>query len=154
MSLSDSKKIYVDKDEYKIIKKDNGDILLKRRNNTITIKTSDDLKAHDFKDSDILSCTINNKDVDKLRYKCILERIYMIIDDGAKIIKNTKLNIKTLKKEDQGFYYLEDIGISVQGVDSNKCLSEIMNQCKINKITVDMKIKLDNGTIIVIISLP
>ena len=38
--------------------------------------------------------------------------------------------------------YLENLGISVQGVDSNKCLLEIVNQCFQNKITLDMKIKL------------
>ncbi len=54
------------------------------------------------------------------------------INDGTKIIKNTKLNIKTIKKEDEGFYYLDNIGISVQGIDSNKCLNEIISQCMEN----------------------
>jgi hypothetical protein len=53
-----------------------------------------------------------------------------------------------LKKEDEGFYYLKNIGISIQGVDSNKCLSEIISQCIENKIKLSMKIKLiDNVNI-------
>jgi len=84
----------------------------------------------------------------KLKYKSILEQIYEYIDDGTKIIKNTKLNIKTIKKEDDGFYYLDNIGISVQGVDSNKCLFEIINQCKEYKINLSMKIKLFDETTI------
>ena len=49
---------------------------------------------------------------------------------------------KTIKKEDEGFYYLDNIGISIQGVDSNKCLLEIINQCIENEIELSMKIKL------------
>jgi hypothetical protein len=37
----------------------------------------------------------------------------MIINDGSKIIKNTKINIKTIKKLDEGFYYIDELGISV-----------------------------------------
>ncbi len=70
--------------------------------------------------------------------------MYSIIDNGVKIIKNTKLNIKTIKKEDEGFYYLENIGISVQGAENNKCLNEIINQCIINEIDIKMTIELSN----------
>ena len=75
-----------------------------------------------------------------------MENIYKIINDGTKIIKNSKLNIKTIKKLDEGFYYLEDLGISIQGVDSNKCLLEIINQCVENEISLIMKIKLNDET--------
>ena len=65
---------------------------------------------------------MDNDEIIKLKYKSVLENIYKIINDGTKIIKNSKLNIKTIKKLDEEFYYLEDLGISIQGVDSNKCL--------------------------------
>ena len=58
------------------------------------------------------------------------------------------MNIKTIKKEDDGFYYLDNIGISIQGVDSNKCLLEIINQCMKNNIELFIKIKLYNNTVI------
>jgi hypothetical protein len=89
---------------------------------------------------------LNDDEITKLKYKSILENIYKIINDGIKIIKNSKLNIKTINKLDEGFYYLEDLGISIQGVDSNKCLLEIINQCIENEISLIMKIKLNDET--------
>lgn len=134
-------KIIIDNTNYIIIDKENGDKLLKKITH-INITDIKDIKNYDFKKSLISECSIDNKEFNKLKYKSILEQIYKLINDGTKIIKNTKLNIKTIKKEDEGFYYLENIGISVQGVDSNKCLLEIINQCIENEIELSMKIKL------------
>ena len=74
-----------------------------------------------------------------------MDSIYRIINDGTQIIKTSKLNIKTINKFDEGFYYLDDLGISVQGVDSNKCLLEIIEQSSENKINLVIKIKLNDG---------
>jgi len=134
-------KIIIDNTNYTIINKENGDKLLKKITN-INITDIKDIKNYDFKKSIISECLIDNQEFNKLKYKSILEQIYKLINDGTKIIKNTKLNIKTIKKEDEGFYYLDNIGISVQGVDSNKCLFEIINQCIENEIELSMKIKL------------
>ena len=134
----------IDNTNYIIIEKENGDKLLKKIT-SINITDIKDIKDYDFKKSIILKCLINNEDFNKLKYKLILEQIYKLIKDGVKIIKNTKLNIKTIKKEDEGFYYLDNIGISIQGVDSNKCLLEIINQCLENQIKLSMKIKLINN---------
>ena len=136
-------KIVIDNINYTVINKENGDKLLKKIT-TINITDIKDIKDYDFKKSTISECLIDNKEFNKLKYKSILEQIYKLINDGTKIIKNTKLNIKTLKIEDDGFYYLDNIGISVQGVDSNKCLLEITNQCIENKIGLSIKIKLIN----------
>ena len=136
----------IDNTNYNIIYKENGDILLQINN--INITDIKDIKNYDFKKSIIQITKINNEDFNKLKYKLILEQIYKLIKDGVKIIKNTKLNIKTIKKEDEGFYYLDNIGISIQGVDSNKCLLEIINQCLENQIKLSMKIKLINNIII------
>lgn len=134
-------KIVIDDTNYIVINKDNGDKLLKKITN-INITDIKDIKNYDFKKSIISECLIDNKEFNKLKYKSILEQIYKIINNGTKIIKNSKLNIKTIKKEDEGFYYLDSIGISIQGVDSNKCLFEIINQCIENEIEITMKIKL------------
>lgn len=134
-------KIVIDNINYTVINKENGDKLLKKITN-INITDIKDIKDYDFKKSIISKCLIDDKEFNKLKYKSILEQIYKTINDGTKIIKNTKLNIKTIKKEDEGFYYLDNIGISVQGVDSNKCLLEIINQCIENEIELSMKIKL------------
>jgi hypothetical protein len=134
-------KIVIDNINYTVINKENGDKLLKKNTN-INITDIKDIKNYDFKKSIISKCLIDDEEFNKLKYKSILEQIYKTINDGTKIIKNTKLNIKTIKKKDEGFYYLDNIGISVQGVDSNKCLLEIINQCIENEIELSMKIKL------------
>jgi hypothetical protein len=134
-------KFIIDNINYTIIHKENGDKLLKKITNITDIN---EIKNYDCKKSIILECSIDNKEFNKLKYKLILEEIYKIINDGTKIIKNTKLNIKTIEKQDEGFYYLDNIGISIQGVDSNKCLYEIINQC------IEYKIKLINNIIIIL----
>ena len=134
-------KIVIDNINYTVINKENGDKLLKKITN-INITDIKDITDYDFKKSIISKCLIDDEEFNKLKYKSILEQIYKTINDGTKIIKNTKLNIKTIKKEDEGFYYLDNIGISVQGVNSNKCLLEIINQCIKNEIKLSMKIKL------------
>jgi hypothetical protein len=132
---------------YTIIQEDNGDILLKKATH-VNITDIKKIKDYNFKKSTITECVINNEEFTKLKYKSILGQIYRLINDGTTIIRNTKLNIKTIKKEDEGFYYLDDIGISIQGVDSNKCLLEIVNQCTKNRIKLSMKIKSNDGIII------
>lgn len=121
----------------------NGDIILSKKQ--IYIDDINECKKHDFKKSIILECIINNVKSNKLKYKSILVQIYTLINDGVTIIKNSKMNIKTVKYEQEGFYYINNIGISVQGVDSNKCILEILNQCTINDISIKLKIKLLNN---------
>jgi hypothetical protein len=138
-------KIILDDTNYTITNKNNGDKLLKKITSVNIIDVTD-ITKYDFRKSNILSCLLNDEEIIKLKYKSILENIYKIINDGTKIIKNSKLNIKTIKKIDEGFYHLEDLGISIQGVDSNKCLLEIINQCVENEISLIMKIKLNDET--------
>ena len=103
------------------------------------------LNDYNFINSTIIDCIINNEKVLKLKYKYILNYIYNLIDDGYLIIKNTSINIKTLCKKDNRFYYLENLGISIQNNNSNKNIYEIVNQCLYYKINLDLKIKLTNN---------
>jgi len=132
-------RIIIDNKKYTIINKNNGDILLQKNTFITDIK---DIQKYNFTKSVITECLIDNNNFTKLKYCSILGEIYNIINDGTKIIINTKLNIKTIIKNDEGFRYLDNIGISVQRVDSNKCLLEIINQCIENKINIYLKIKL------------
>ena len=104
----------------------------------------------DYTKSKIIKLKIDNKKVDiELKYKKILRYIYENeIKDGFRIIKNTLFNdIKTFEKEDKGYYYLENIGISVRFKNSNESIDEIINQCEINNIKLYMKIELFDGEI-------
>lgn len=138
-------KVLLDNINYTITNKNNGDKLLKKIT-SVNINNVNDIKKYDFIKSNILSCLLNNDEITKLKYKSVLVNIYKIINDGTTIIKKSKINIKTIKKLDEGYYYLEDLGISIQGCDSNKCLLEIINQCIENKISLIMKIKLNDET--------
>jgi hypothetical protein len=140
-------KLIIDDTNYIIINKENGDKLLKK-NTYINIDDIKNIKDYDFNKSIISKCLIEFRVFNKLKYKSILEKIYNLINDGTTIIKNTKLNIKTIKKEDEGYYYLDNIGISIQDDDSNKCLLEIINQCIKNDIRLSIKIKLINEIIL------
>jgi len=141
--------ITIDNIEYSIHKQESGDILLRPK--MIQINNLDKLAQYDFCNSNIVSCKINNDISNRNKYKSILNDIYKIINSGTKIIKNTTLNIKTIEYNHRGFYYLEELGISIQGVDSNKCLYEIVNQSKKNNINLDIKIKLSDNKLINII---
>jgi hypothetical protein len=137
-------KIVIDYNKYNIINEKNGNITLEKKIaiNIIDIK---ELKNYDFKKSIILNCLINDELFNKFKYNQILKQIYNIINDGVKIIKKTKLNIKTIKKLDEGYYYLDNIGISIQGADSNKYILEIFNQYIENNIKLSLEIMLINN---------
>ena len=143
-------KIIIDDTNYTIINYENGNKLLKKKV-FINITDIDDIINYDLSKSVICNCVINNKEYNKLKYNSILYDIYNLINDGTKIIINTLLNIKTIKKIDKGFSYLDKIGISVQRVDSNKCILEIIKQSIENNIKIFIKIKTINGIIINII---
>jgi hypothetical protein len=99
-----------------------------------------------FSKSKIQKCTINDIiHVELKKYNQILLHIYSLIDKKI-ILNNTKLNIKTEEKRDRGFVYHQNIGLSIQGADSNKTMSEILNMCKIQNIKLDLEIlMLDNS---------
>ena len=131
--------------EYIIYPQNNGELLLKPIQ---IINNLDNLDTINFSSSQITSCKINNDNHEIYKYKSILNKIYEIIDDGTKIIRNTCLNIKTIRCTDKGFYYLKNLGISVQGVDANKCIYEIINQCIENNINLKINIKLNDNKLI------
>ena len=101
---------------------------------------------NDYTGSNVIKFKINNKKGNnELKYKSILTNVYNEIDSGFQIIKNSTFkDIKTIKKEDKGYYYLENIGISVRFKNSNDTINEIINQCNINNIKLYMKVELNN----------
>jgi hypothetical protein len=144
-------KLNISRDEYDKKVLENGDILLVRKN-IIYLNSYEEYNhirtQYNLNNSNILLCNINYNQTDeyKLKYKSILNYIYKnIINDGVKIIKNSILHISTIKKETEGFYYIEELGISVQGADANKCLHEIINQCHHNNIHITILLRLMNG---------
>jgi len=71
-------KVVLDNTNYTIVNKNNGDKFLKKIT-TVNITDINDIKKYDFRKSNILSCLLNNDEITKLKYKSILENIYIII---------------------------------------------------------------------------
>lgn len=146
------KKCKIDYDKYNVSQDNDGNIILKKKK-IIILENDNLLSNYDYMFSKILYCKINNEKLDnnKLKYNNILKNIYSIIGDGTKIIKNSTLNIKTTVEIKKGFEYLENLGISYQGIDSNKCINEIIKQSVRNNISIIIKIKLKNDNILKLI---
>jgi hypothetical protein len=116
-----------------------------------TLNTIDEIKLINFRNSRVEKVSINNTIINNNNYNSIIKYLFEdIIKDGAQIIRNSILNIKTVYRDDSGFYYLESIGISYQGIDSNKAIIEICNQCKVNNIILNLTIKLNNDELVMI----
>ena len=146
------KESLIDYENYTKILKENGDILLIKKN---VVKDLESLKKYNYKNSKIESLNIDNEEYTKdLSYSKIINRIYKLIDNGKKIMEHTTININPGKKTDKGFCYIEDenIQISFQRVDSNKSIIEIFTQCFKNKIPLEINIKLENDKTITIYS--
>ena len=141
---------------YDVIILENGDILLKKKEIIIDINkdNSDEISDYNFTFSEIINCKIDETVIDKLKYRHILDKIYSIINDGAKIIKFNSFSdtsIKIGESKENGFYYNKHLGISIRGVDAQTNIKEILYQCTKNKIKIEMKIKLKNNNIVNII---
>ena len=120
------------------------------KKNIKTVNTIDEIRLINFRNSKVEKVSINNIIINN-NYNSIIKYLFEdIIKDGTQIIRNSILNIKTVHRNDSGFHYLESIGISYQGIDSNKAIIEICNQCKVNNIILNMTIKLNNNEVIMI----
>ena len=145
MELNTNNIIISNIDSYTISFYNNSMILNKKILNKLTLK---ELTNYDFKKSNIIDCKINNIKLDFKRYKPIIFYLYELINNIELVLSNTLLNIKNGKNEDRGFSYLEKLDISIQGVDANKSVQEIVNISKICNIILYIKIKLENNKII------
>jgi len=127
----------------------NNKIIIKKK--IKTLYTIDEIKLINFRNSRVEKVSINNIIINNNNYNSIIKYLFEdIIKDGAQIIRNSILNIKTVYRDDSGFHYLESIGISYQGIDSNKAIIEICNQCKVNNIILNLTIKLNNDELVMI----
>lgn len=137
--------------EYNVYFMANGTIQATKKESVVDILSNPNNISLRF--SQVLECNINGHDVNQgLKYNTILRKLYEMIDDGAKIIRNTKLNIQTIKTQDKGFYYIEKLNISVQNVDADKACVEIIHQARKNDIAIKVKIRLADASVIIISS--
>jgi hypothetical protein len=137
------KEVKINLEDFDMERLENGYLKLIKKNKYISIENID---SYNFRKSKINKIIINNKIYKYTNYKSILDEIYYMINNGTKIIKHTTLNIVTISKQDQGFYYYKKLGISVQGVESKRTIKEIINQCENNNIKIELYIILQDGT--------
>jgi hypothetical protein len=130
----------IDISKYNICHNNDGTILLKPIPKVYfrIINNISELDNFNFSNSTINSVYINGNYYNNCtKFRQILNQLYLIINNGATIIKKSILNISTLQLKDKGFYYIPQIGISVQGADSNKIMKEAYIQA------IKLKIKLE-----------
>ena len=141
-------KITFNQNDFEIVEKDNQ-IIVKPKSKIIKITSLDDfdVKKTNFRHSKIISCFINDKRPSNNKYFSVLKDIYKIIGDGFIITKKTKLKCSTLMKNDKGFEYFEELGISVQHKEASCILEEIFNQCIENNIKLEMDVIFNDGKI-------
>jgi hypothetical protein len=109
------------------------------------------LKYHNLTGAKVLSCVIEGTPIEKTTWSNTIRTLYKQIADGARIIKDSILEIKTVRKVDEGFTFIKDLGISVRVKELRKnFVREIFTQAKANNLSVCMKIELTNGTGLVI----
>lgn len=136
--------MYLDREikDFAKIKKEIGKIIKERYGNEENDKEIMFLKKFKFTDSTITKCKINNDIPIKLKYRPIMNTIYFLINNQQNIIDNKSINIVKGREEGRGFYYLDEIDISIQNVDATTAVIEIFKQCKYNKVDLDILIEL------------
>jgi hypothetical protein len=123
--------------------------------NVITINTDyiivtnpNSLGNYNFEGSTITSVNVNDTVLAITNYSDLVTYIYILINDGPKIISNTRLVVKTIEIVDPNYIYLNTIGIGYETNTSNNYIFEISNQSIINQIKLNLYITLSNGTVI------
>jgi hypothetical protein len=123
--------------------------------NVITINTDyiivtnpNSLGNYNFEGSTITSVNVNETVLAITSYSDLVTYIYTLINDGPKIISNTRLVVKTIEIVDPNYIYLNTIGIGYETDTTNNYIFEISNQSIINQIKINMNITLSNGTVI------
>jgi hypothetical protein len=123
----------------------NGNLVLTRINPFIDEVT---LFQQDLLGSKIKECKINNVNHDINKYKKLIVYLYSTTDIET-ILQNTTLNISRQKIHYKGFSYNNKLGLSIQGTDVRKTLKEIINIVNIKNYSIELKIELKNGEIII-----
>jgi hypothetical protein len=142
----------IDLRNYKLHIEENGDIIAKPRTEIMKIDVLQSETDISFSNSKILSCSINNETFENITYKALQMKIYYIIGNGSKIIKDklNNINIVTIEKKDKGFIYDSNLGISIQGSCSDNLIKEVVSQSKKNGIKLSTTIQLKDKRCILV----
>jgi len=143
-----SEQIRIPNIEDYIMKIINGELILTPKKIYIT---KNELNMTSIKGSEIKDCLIkrNTEIISENKiYRRVLVDIYKIMP-AQQILQTATFNLKlTNETGKKGYKWCPEINMSFQNKDSAGTLKEILNMVKVNKLTIELSIKLETGRIV------
>ena len=124
----------------------NGELVLTPKKQYIT---ENELMMQ-IKHSTIEECVIKKKEENistNKMYRSVLVDIWKSMPT-QKILQTTTFNFKLNKNGKKGYKWCNDIHMSFQDKDATGTLREILNMVKVNKLSIELSIKLETGRIV------
>ena len=126
----------------------NGELVLRPRKIYIT---ENELNIIDITSSKIEECVIKNREENisiKRKYRGILVDIWKSMPT-QKILQTTTFNFKLTNENGiNGYTWSRHINMSFQDKNASETLKEIINMVRVNKMTMDLSIKLQTDRIV------
>ena len=134
--------------EYYDIELKNGEAIIIPKNNISTM-TMEDMLNTNYSHSEIEKCVVNGENV-KCKYRSVLLKMWELygLDN---VIKHTTLSIIKQKIDldnERGYRWNEKLQISFRGESANRTMREILNIYNLGEISLDIRIRLKNGSLI------
>ena len=126
----------------------NGELILTPKKQYMT---ENELNMTHITSSNIEECIIKKEEAHistNTSYRSVLIDIWKSMPT-QKILQTTTFNFKLTNENGvKGYKWCDDIHMSFQNKDAIGTLKEIINMVKINKLTIEMSIKLETGRIV------
>ena len=126
----------------------NGELILTPKKQYIT---ENELNMTLITHSTIEECIIKKEGVNistNQNYRSVLIDVWKSTPT-QKILQTTTFNFKLTRETGvNGYKWCDDIHMSFQNKDAKGTLKEIVNMVKVNKLTIDLSIKLETGRIV------
>ena len=126
----------------------NGELILTPKKQYIT---ENELNMTNITNSTIKECIIKNEEEiisTSKSFRSVLVDIWKSMP-AQKILQTTTFNLKLTNENGvKGYKWCDDIHMSFQSKDAKGTLKEIINMVKVNKLTIELSIKLESDRIV------
>ena len=126
----------------------NGNLILTPKKQYMT---ENELNMTQITHSTIKECIIKKEEAiisTNTSYRSVLVDIWKSMPT-QQILQTTTFNFKLTKEiGEKGYKWCDDIHMSFQNKDATGTLKEIVNMVKVNKLTIELSIKLETGRIV------
>ena len=126
----------------------NGELILTPKKQYMT---ENELNITQIANSKIEECIIKKEEEIisiNTSYRSVLVDIWKSMP-SQKILQTTTFNFKLINENgEKGYKWCDDIHMSFQNKDTRGTLKEILNMVKVNKLTIELSIKLETGRIV------